>query len=177
MSESRKHKLYPKWYSPDFGSRSRVSGLKHLSAFHVPDTFDPDELSWITSGVAITDWEGGVEASKSGYFVVNVAGELTEAPCNAFIPVEPFEGAKKTLKMVSEVADLIDEKVREGHQVVVHCAMGMERSVLCVVWYLHLHMGMTVDEAYNWIGPIRPIAADRRDWIGIKTENADTDMG
>ena len=53
----------------------------------------------------------------------------------------------------------------QGREVVVHCAMGMERSVLSVVWYLHVDAGMTVDEAYDMVFEARPIACDRRHWI------------
>ena len=55
--------------------------------------------------------------------------------------------------------------VEEGRDVVVHCAMGMERSVLAVVWYLHVEAGMTLDDAYDTVSEARPIAVDRRHWI------------
>ena len=45
--------------------------------------------------------------------------------------------------------------------------MGMERSALCVMWYLHKYRGKTVDQAYEEIQDIRPIVLDRRSWIGI----------
>ena len=66
--------------------------------------------------------------------------------------------------------DEIVEQMRQatdgqGREVVVHCAMGMERSVLSVVWYLHLDTGMTIDEAYDMVFAARPIAVDRRHWI------------
>ena len=50
-------------------------------------------------------------------------------------------------------------------KVVVHCAMGIERSVLSVVWYLHKYHSMTINEAYDTVGNARPIAADRQCWI------------
>jgi protein-tyrosine phosphatase len=43
--------------------------------------------------------------------------------------------------------------------------MGMERSVLAVVWYLYNYQDMTIDEAYDVVGWKRPIAADRREWV------------
>ena len=84
------------------------------------------------------------------------------------IPVEPGYGPEETRLTVEYVADLIDMVLRfENRKVVVHCAMGMERSVLSVVWYMHKYMGMGIDEAYEQIFMNRPIAADRRHWIGL----------
>ena len=52
-------------------------------------------------------------------------------------------------------------------KVVVHCAMGMERSPLTVVWYLHKYHDKTIDEAYKMVQDARPAAVDRRDWIDL----------
>jgi protein-tyrosine phosphatase len=47
--------------------------------------------------------------------------------------------------------------------------MGIERSVLSVAWYLHRYKDMTLDEAYDHIRKVRPIALDRRHWAGVKS--------
>jgi hypothetical protein len=147
-------------------SKSRVNKLKQYSIFSVPDGWDPDELSWVLPQIAITDYEGGEDAQDQGHFVINVAGEI-HSDADAKIPVQPGYGPKETLLTVEYVADLIDMVLRFEHRkVVVHCAMGMERSVLCVVAYMQKYLGKTIDEAYDHIGSIRPIAADRRHWIG-----------
>ena len=44
--------------------------------------------------------------------------------------------------------------------------MGMERSVLAVAWWLHSYKNMSLDEAYELIRQKRPVALDRREWIG-----------
>jgi hypothetical protein len=148
-------------------SKNRVSRLKRHSSFEVPEDFDPDELSWVLPRVAITDWEGGLSAKRLNHYVINVAGEIS-SDANAKIPVEPELDVHQTRKTVDHVANLIDKVLQEtDRKVVVHCAMGMERSVLCVAWYMHKYLGISIDEAYQQIGAVRPIAADRRHWVGM----------
>ena len=149
------------------GSKSRVDSLKRYSLGDVPDGWDPDELSWVLPGVAITDREGGLDGKAQGHYVINVAGEIY-SDADKKIPVEPGYGPGQTRRTVEQVADLIDTVLRsEGRKVVVHCAMGMERSVLCVVGYMQKYLDMTIDQAYEQVSAIRPIAADRRHWLGF----------
>lgn len=135
--------------------------------------FDPDEISWITPDVAITNRYGGIEAKKQGHFVINVAGEV-HGMADLTIPVEPGYGPSRTLNVVKTVAKAMDYALQQGNQVVVHCAVGMERSVLCVAWYMHEYMGLSLKEAYKQIGSVRLIAADRRHWIGLEQNELKT---
>ena len=65
------------------------------------------------------------------------------------------------------VSDTIQRELNHnGRKVVVHCHMGMERSVLAVAWWLHSYKNMSLDEAYEVIRQKRPVALDRREWIG-----------
>ena len=149
------------------GSRGRMDGLRWMTDYYAPDDFDPDEISWVTPDVAVTDREGGVEAKEQGHFVICVAGEMPDMG-HVYIPVEPHFGPDETLTTLDRIADLTHWVVTNTEKkVVVHCAMGMERSVLSVVWYLHQYEDMTLDEAYDTVGVARPIAADRRYWIGM----------
>jgi len=134
-------------------------------------SFDPDQISWVTEDLAITNKEGGSLASSEGLFVINVAGEIMNPSCDEHIPVNPYSGPEKTRRVVTKVARIINKELVEGKRVVVHCAMGMERSVLCVVWYLNQYCDMEIDDAYDLVRTSRPIAADRRYWIGIDKEN------
>jgi len=45
--------------------------------------------------------------------------------------------------------------------------MGMERSPLTVVWYLHKYHDKTIDEAYEMVQDARPVVVDRREWIKL----------
>lgn len=45
-------------------------------------------------------------------------------------------------------AEQLDQWVREGKRVLVHCHAGISRSATAVVWYLVKYRGMTWDEAH-----------------------------
>jgi protein-tyrosine phosphatase len=151
-------------------SKSRVESLKRYAVVPVPDDFDPDVISWVMEDIAITDWEGGLKAKDLGHYVINVAEEV-RSNADAKMPVNPPNSKSEVIATrddVERVADRINDVLEDGNQkVVVHCYMGMERSVLSVVWYMHKYMGMGIDEAYEQICMNRPIAADRRHWIGL----------
>ena len=133
-------------------SKDRLSGVLSQILERDVDNFDPDEISWVTDQIGITDWEGAKEAQITGCYVVNVAQELMGNPYDD-IDI-PFEGRPKQLtKQMNAFADLVDLKLNteEDTKVVVHCAMGME--------------SMTIDEAYELIVSKRPIVCDRRYWM------------
>jgi len=138
-----------------------------------------DEVSWITPVLGITGYDGieNYENSRSTY-IINTAGEINNR-ADVKIPIEPSMGARKTLKRVDMIAEIIHEqlysfqfgsltleRLPSGYKVIVHCAMGMERSVLAVAWYLQKYENYTLDSAYERIHEIRPIACDRSSWIG-----------
>lgn len=142
-----------------------MHNLSGMSDYNPPVGFDPDVISWVNRDVAVTDWEGGIQAMEDGHFVVCVAEELAHLG-NVCIPIDPFDGPEHTIDTLDRIADLIHWMVsRTDKSVVVHCAMGMERSVLAVAWYLKTYQGMTLDGAYDAIGHIRPIIADRKSWV------------
>ena len=146
-------------------SANRIPQLRHMADFNPPEDFNPDEISWVSPRVGVTDWEGGVQAYGDGDFVICVAEELRDLG-HVYIPVDPYRGRAHTIDTLDRISKLIRWILENSDKnVVVHCAMGMERSVLAVVWYLHKYQGMSMDEAYDTVGIARPIAADRRDWI------------
>ncbi len=57
-------------------------------------------------------------------------------------------------------ADFIDEHIRMGHSVLVHCHAGKSRSVSTTIYYmLHKRHGFkTADDALEYIQSSRPIA-------------------
>jgi protein-tyrosine phosphatase len=98
-----------------------------------------------------------------GFFVINVADEIWN-DANEKVSIEPYSGT--VLRALDEVDGLVHQVLTtSGRKVVIHCAMGMERSVLAVVWYLHCTGGLSLDEAYDAVRRARPIALDRRAWI------------
>ena len=144
--------------------KDRLPFIKQWSSFDVPDNFDPDEISWVTDRLGITDLTGSFEASSDGHYVINTAGEI-ESPADLKQVVEPAGGPVEVRKTLSLIAEVIHGRLENSDQkVVVHCFMGMERSVLSVVWYLHTYCDLSIDEAYNVVGTARPIAVDHRNW-------------
>jgi hypothetical protein len=135
-----------------------------------------DEVSWITPVLGITGYQGVEDIERFQYgvskdYIINTAGEINNR-ADVKIPVEPAMGAKQTLKRVDMIADIIHEqlysfkRLPSEYKVIVHCAMGMERSVLAVAWYLQKYENHTLESAYRKIHDIRPVACDRSSWIG-----------
>lgn len=147
-------------------SKSRLRGNLASMVERPVGNFDPDEISWVTPRIGITDFEGSKEAQLDGCFVINVAEELMG---NIYDNVDiPFVGGRDHLhSQMNKFADLVDEKLndRPDNRVVVHCAMGMERAPLAIVGYFMKYEGLTVDEAYEHIVAKRPIVCDRRIWM------------
>lgn len=71
---------------------------------------------------------------------------------------------------MNEAADWIHERLDRGERVMVHCAFGMERSPLTVVWYLMRHHNYTLDEAYRIVKINRPMTQDRKHWLPMNWE-------
>lgn len=135
----------------------------HYFETTVPKDFDPASISWVTPEIGITAWDGVDNAIKKGYFIINVADEISNE-ADAKISVDPGSGT--VLTALDHIQSLIHKVISyQNQKVVVHCAMGMERSVLSVVWYLHQTKGLSLDQAYDLVRIARPIALDHRDWI------------
>lgn len=71
---------------------------------------------------------------------------------------------------LNEAADWIHAQSEKGERVFVHCAFGMERSPLTVVWYLIRYHGYSIDEAYRFVKVNRPMTQDRRQWLPMNWE-------
>lgn len=157
-------------YIDDISSRERVTWLKQLSRTPdlVGDEFDPEELSFVIPGIAITCWEGaGRVSGRPGFFVINVADEL-DTPSDIKVPINPWEGVQATRVKLDRIAEIIEGQHGgpDSTNVVVHCAMGIERSALAVAWFLRSknhHDSLT--GAYDAISAARPIVADRSGWV------------
>ena len=157
----------PKQYN-QMSTRNRINtDMKPFIKNDIPVDFDPDELSWVTIRLGITDWEGAEEASLTGCYVINVAPELRQVT-NDFDDITiGFDALGKLEPALDRCAKHIHEKLTENPdaKIVVHCAMGMERSPLAIVWYLHRYKNMGFNDAYRKLTDARPIVLDRRGWI------------
>jgi len=165
-------KISPNYYQAHSPSKERLHDLRRLverEGRTIPDNFDIDDIHWVTDRVGITDFEGCMEAVLNDYFTINVAGEL-DSSAQVQADVDPGSGSverdlTKLAALINKV--LTNDTANADTKVVVHCAMGMERSPLTVVWYLHLYHDKTIDEAYEMVKKARPVAVDRRDWIDL----------
>jgi hypothetical protein len=119
----------------------------------------PSTISWITDSIGITSKEGADIALKQGHFVINTANEIHN---KAQVKIPIYHDGPDNLRRFKAIQNVMDGVLLESDQkVVVHCAMGMERSVTAVVWYLANTTNMTLIEALKHIQSIRPIACDR----------------
>ena len=171
--------------------QERQQVVEELAEFlPVPTNFKVSEISWVIpkngdrdsiAAVGITSVDGVGEALREGCLVINVAEEI-QSDAHAHIVIQPYtaeenyktygyeeEFYERQLTQVGLVASLIDDSRYKGRSVVVHCHMGMERSVLAVAWYLHTYCELTLSEAFEKIRVSRPIAQDRREWIGLNS--------
>jgi len=160
-------KISPNYYQENSPSKERLQDLRRLverDGRTIPDDFDIDDIHWVTDRIGITDFEGCSEAVVRNYVTINVAGELNSS---AQIQADIDPGSGKVKRDLTTLAALINKVLTDSDdaKVVVHCAMGMERSPLTVVWYLHTYHNKTIDEAYEMAMNARPVVCDRREWI------------
>jgi hypothetical protein len=75
------------------------------------------------------------------------------------------DGVRSDVALMDAAADWIDKQVNEGHEVLVHCAYGIERSPLTVVWYLMRYHAMNLKQSYDLVMEKRPQAQYRGTWM------------
>jgi len=131
----------------------------------VYNSFDPKIISWVAERIGITGWDGVPQALADGHFVINVANEIHN-DAQVKIPVEI--GTGMVIHRLNEIADVMEKVFSTTNQkIVVHCAMGMERSVLAVVYFMASKWRMQLQQALKHIQSNRPIALDRLNWIAL----------
>ena len=138
-------------------------GLNRMVGRNIPDGFDPDEISWVRPRIGITDWEGACEAIALNHYVITVAPEI-DIGSDEILGLEPY--GLNFNAMLNRISERINEVLdHTDRSVVLHCAMGMERAPLAVVWYLHRTEGMSVKDAYEDVIKARPIVCHREMWL------------
>ena len=158
-------------YIDKISSRERLTWLGRMSRTPemLGDGFDPEELSFVHPSIAITCWEGAAQVvGQPGYYVINVAEELN-TPCDVKIPVNPRDGVSATRSQLDRIAGVVAQQLEgpDDTKIIVHCAMGVERSALAVAWFLRNWLGYgSLTAAYDAISAVRPIVADRSGWAG-----------
>ena len=131
----------------------------------VYNNFDPKLISWVEERIGITARDGVPQALADGHFVINVADEIHN---NAQVKIPVEIGTGMVIHRLNEIADVMEKVFSTTNQkVVVHCAMGMERSVLAVVYFMASKWRMQLQQALKHIQSKRPIALDRLHWITL----------
>ena len=125
--------------------------------------FQPKIISWVTPRIGVTSRDGVPQALEDGHFVINTAEEQFN---NAHVKIAVKVGSGHVLEQLNQIKMIMDNVLTTTDQkIVVHCAMGMERSVLAVVWFMANKWGMTLENALAKVQEKRPIALDRLSWI------------
>ena len=92
--------------------------------------------------------------------VVNVTEEIPNFYSNHLayhnIVIGDVEGANMGTSSIADAVAFIDDQLREGKSVLVHCFMGRSRSVAIVCAYLMTHLNMGLDDAYEQVKENRP---------------------
>ena len=128
-------------------------------------TFNPAVVSWVAERIGITSRDGVEQALQDGHFVINVADEIYN---NAHVKLAIEPGTGTVLNTLNIIADTMERILTTTNQkIVVHCAMGMERSVLAVIWLMASKWRMHLDQSFHQIKKHRPIALDRTNWITL----------
>lgn len=92
--------------------------------------------------------------------VVNVTNDVLDAPVPGIMYTrfsavdEPTQDLKKYF---NPAADRIEEAIRTGGRVVVHCMAGVSRSCAIVLAYLVRYRNMTLREAFKYVRERRAI--------------------
>lgn len=138
-------------------------GLASMVGRPIPEDFNPDEISWVRPRIGITDWEGACEAIALNHYVITVAPEISIG-ADIVLGLEPH--SLTFMRTLEKISSKIDEVlVNTDRDIVLHCAMGMERAPLAVVWYLHKNEDLSIDNAYQDVIRNRPIVCRREVWL------------
>lgn len=130
---------------------------------HYPNATEIVVNLWLGDRFDAEEWTGNM-------ICVLCDSEIIEPPssCKRAIrlPITNMIDGKIVVPMknLNIVADRINELLPNG-KVLVFCNSGIERSPLCIAWYLHKYLGYSLGDAYKKVKSIRPIVEDRRNWI------------
>ncbi|XP_054277743.1 dual specificity protein phosphatase 3 isoform X2 [Macrosteles quadrilineatus] len=127
--------VYPNIYIGDAGSAKNKQYLMKLGITHVVNTAEGKLF-----GMVDTDQEfyKNTTIKYLGFSIMD-------------LPVSNIS------QHFFEVADFIEQAIKEGGKVLVHCLMGMSRSSTCVLAYLMIKEGLSAGEAVRQVRQHRDI--------------------
>nr|CAD7260239.1 unnamed protein product [Timema shepardi] len=127
--------VYPHIFIGDAGAAQNKQYLKRLGVTHVLNTAEGNRFGMVNTN------EGYYRDSGIKYMGVH----LLDLPMTNI-------GAH-----FNETADFIEEAVKSGGNVMVHCLMGMSRSSTCVLAYLMIKEGLSAAESLKKVRTSRDI--------------------
>ncbi|XP_069681450.1 dual specificity protein phosphatase 3 [Periplaneta americana] len=117
--------VYPQIYIGDARSAEDKAYLKKIGITHVLNTAEGNRF-------------GMVNTNKVYYRDTNIK----------YLGIQLIDLPMTNISVhFQETADFIEDAVKSGGKVLVHCLMGMSRSSTCVLSYLMLKQGLTATEA------------------------------
>lgn len=138
---------------------------------HVGEKLEAKSCNEILPGLFVGDWNAGLSFVGS---VLNVRDDAPHGNQAAFVemlvPVPPGHNERYCIdpSRLEQAADKIETLMGRGPPVLVHCAVGMERSPLAVAAWMVKYRGYaSLSEAIKFIQAKRPIVKDRTAWIAI----------
>lgn len=71
-----------------------------------------------------------------------------------------------SIDQLDKAADIIEDHVRRGDDILIHCKGGVERSPLTIAWWLvKSKRRQDFDRAYEWLKLKRPVVSKRLFWL------------
>jgi dual specificity phosphatase 12 len=132
----------------------------------------------IVPGVWLGSFEDSFDAPNSVTHILNVAEEcdVTERVGRTYLKLgarddDPSEDISRILPAA---LDFIDDALRGGGEVFVHCLEGVSRSACVVIAWMCTRRGMTYEDAIRFVRRARPLidpfpayAAQVRNWVDL----------
>lgn len=122
--------------------------------------------------ICVAEWDNFSNEEQHDLMYGN--GELILAPFMIYEKPQaggingsiPIWNSYANIKILEKISWFITVALDNNFgDVLVHCAAGVERSPLAVIWYLMNRNSISLDDAYKIVKQKRPIIEDRRSWI------------
>lgn len=120
----------------------------------------PGQIDAIDEKIGVGDSESHKNARHLGYSaILNLAKEVNYEPPEGveYRKVPLTDDGNNRCSRIEEAVEALDELVKEGKKVLVHCRSGVSRSPSIVAAYFEQHEGWTLDSAIQAIKQKRPI--------------------
>lgn len=77
-----------------------------------------------------------------------------------------YQHCRANTEILGTIANIIELAITSGPvPILVHCAAGVERSPLAVIYYLVAKHRYSLEEAFRFVKQRRPIIEDRLNWL------------